>query len=64
MSTYKMFFAGSGGQGVLLMGQMITDVQLALNGRLPTFLAHRTGGMVPTSPEVAARAKAVLEGLK
>jgi len=24
MSTYKMFFAGSGGQGVLLMGQMVT----------------------------------------
>ena len=24
MSIYKMFFAGSGGQGVLLMGQMVT----------------------------------------
>jgi len=48
----------------LSMGQMISDVQIALNGRLPAFLAHRTGGMVPTSPEVAARAKAVLEGLK
>lgn len=48
----------------LSMGQMITDVQLALNGRLPVYLAHRTGGMVPTSPEVAARAQAVLEGLK
>jgi 2-oxoglutarate ferredoxin oxidoreductase subunit alpha len=48
----------------LSMGQMITDVKLALNGRLPVYLAHRTGGMVPTSPEVAARAKAVLEGLK
>ncbi|MBR1584347.1 MAG: 3-methyl-2-oxobutanoate dehydrogenase subunit VorB [Clostridia bacterium] len=48
----------------LSMGQMITDVQIALRGRLPVFLAHRTGGMVPTSPEVAARAKAVLEGLK
>jgi 2-oxoglutarate ferredoxin oxidoreductase subunit gamma len=24
MSLYKMFFAGSGGQGVLLMGQMVT----------------------------------------
>ena len=48
----------------LSMGQMITDVQLALNGRLPVFLAHRTGGMVPTTLEVANRAKAVLEGLK
>ena len=48
----------------LSMGQMITDVRLALNGRLPVYLAHRTGGMVPTTPEVAACAKAVLEGLK
>jgi len=24
MGTYKMYFAGSGGQGVLLMGQMVT----------------------------------------
>ena len=24
MSTTKLFFAGSGGQGILLMGQMIT----------------------------------------
>jgi len=32
----------------LSMGQMITDVRLALNGRLPVYLAHRTGGMVPT----------------
>ena len=48
----------------LSMGQMITDVQIALNGRLPVFLAHRTGGIVPTSPEIAARAQAVLEGLK
>ena len=48
----------------LSMGQMITDVQLALNGRLPVFLAHRTGGMVPTTLEVAQRAQAVLEGLK
>ena len=48
----------------LSMGQMISDVQIAVRGRLPVYLAHRTGGMVPVSPEVAARAKAVLEGLK
>ncbi len=35
----------------LSMGQMITDVKLALNGRLPVYLAHRTGGMVPTPPK-------------
>lgn len=48
----------------LSMGQMISDVRIGVNGRLPVYLAHRTGGIVPTSPEIAARAKAVLEGLK
>ena len=28
MSVYKMFFAGSGGQGVLLMGQMVTHAAM------------------------------------
>ena len=28
MSIYKMFFAGSGGQGVLLMGQMVTHAAM------------------------------------
>ena len=28
MSTYKMFFAGSGGQGVILMGQMVTHAAM------------------------------------
>ena len=37
MSTYKMFFAGSGGQGVLLMGQMITYAAM-LEGKEATFL--------------------------
>ena len=37
MSTYKMFFAGSGGQGVLLMGQIITYAAM-LEGREATFL--------------------------
>lgn len=48
----------------LSMGQMMSDVKIGVNGRLPVYLAHRTGGIVPTSPEIAARAKAVLEGLK
>ena len=37
MSTYKMFFAGSGGQGVLLMGQMIAQAAM-LEGKEATFL--------------------------
>jgi 2-oxoglutarate ferredoxin oxidoreductase subunit gamma len=36
MSTYKMFFAGSGGQGVLLMGQMVTYAAM-LEDRASTF---------------------------
>ena len=31
MSIYKMFFAGSGGQGVLLMGQMVTHAAMLEN---------------------------------
>ena len=37
MSTYKMFFAGSGGQGVLLMGKLITYAAM-LEGKEATFL--------------------------
>ena len=37
MSTYKMFFAGSGGQGVLLMGQMIAQAAM-MEGKEATFL--------------------------
>ena len=36
MSTHKMFFAGSGGQGVLLMGQMVTRAAMMEN-RSSTF---------------------------
>jgi len=36
MSTYKMFFAGSGGQGVLLMGQMVTHAAM-LDDKSATF---------------------------
>jgi len=37
MSTYKMFFAGSGGQGVLMMGQIISRAAM-LEGKEVTFL--------------------------
>jgi 2-oxoglutarate ferredoxin oxidoreductase subunit gamma len=36
MATYKMFFAGSGGQGVLLMGQMVTRAAM-LEDKSSTF---------------------------
>ena len=36
MGIYKMFFAGSGGQGVLLMGQMITHAAM-LEDKSSTF---------------------------
>ncbi len=37
MSTTKLFFAGSGGQGILLMGQMITYAAM-LEDKAATFL--------------------------
>jgi 2-oxoglutarate ferredoxin oxidoreductase subunit gamma len=36
MSTYKLFFAGSGGQGILLMGQMVTYAAM-LEDKASTF---------------------------
>lgn len=48
----------------LSMGQMIGDVKMGVNGRLPVELIHRTGGIVPTSLEIVEKAKAILEGVK
>lgn len=48
----------------LSMGQMIDDVRLGVNGRLPVELINRTGGIVPTSLEIVERTKKILEGLK
>ena len=45
----------------LSMGQMIQDVQLGVNGRFPVKLLSRTGGVVPTAPEIAQRTKKILE---
>ena len=41
----------------LNMGQMLDDVKLGVCGRYPVGLVHRTGGMIPTSVELADRAK-------
>ncbi len=43
----------------LSMGQMIDDVKMGLCGRYPVELIHRTGGMIPTSIEIAEKAKKI-----
>lgn len=48
----------------LSMGQMIQDVKAAVNGRFPVRLINRTGGIVPSSLEIAYRAIKHLEELK
>ncbi len=48
----------------LSMGQLMDDVKRAVCGRFPVKLIHRTGGIIPTSLEVAQKAKAILEGLQ
>lgn len=48
----------------LSMGQMIGDVKMGVNGRLPVQLIHRTGGIVPTSLEIVEKTKAILQGVK
>ena len=49
----------------LSMGQMIMDVKAAAKGRWPVSLISRTGGMVPSSIEIADRAeKALKEAVK
>ena len=48
----------------LSMGQMIDDVRIGVEGRVPIRLIHKAGGLVPTSMEVADRAQKILEALK
>ena len=44
------------------MGQMIDDVRIANEGRLPISFVGRTGGMVPTPKLVADKVKDLLAG--
>lgn len=44
----------------LSMGQMLDDVKMGVCGRYPVALIHRTGGMIPTSVEMAEKAKQIL----
>ena len=41
-------------------GQLIDDVKIGTKGRFPVELVYRTGGIVPTSLEVAENAKKIL----
>ena len=45
----------------LSMGQLIQDVRIGVGGRFPVKLINRTGGMIPTSLEVAERTKKILD---
>ena len=37
------------------MGQMVDDVRLAVNGRVPVEFFGRTGGIIPTPDEVLGK---------
>ena len=43
------------------MGQMVDDVRLAANGRVPVEFFGRTGGVIPTPAEVLANIEALAE---
>ena len=45
----------------LSMGQLIQDVKIGVGKRFPIKLLNRTGGIIPTSLEIAERAKMILE---
>jgi len=45
------------------MGQLIQDVRIGVGKRFPVQLINRTGGMIPTSLEIAQRAEKILEGI-
>ena len=45
----------------LSMGQLIQDVKIGVGKRLPIRLINRTGGMVPTSLEIAERAEKIFD---
>lgn len=43
-------------------GQMVEDVRLAVNGKVPVHFYGRTGGIIPTPIEIADEALAILGG--
>ncbi|AKL96934.1 2-oxoglutarate ferredoxin oxidoreductase subunit alpha [Clostridium aceticum] len=66
---YKAFKEISNTTKILLsvemsMGQMIDDVKIANEGRLPVEFYGRSGGMIPTPEAIAAKVKDLLGGAK
>lgn len=45
-------------------GQMIDDVRLALNGKVPTEFYGRSGGMIPSPDAIIEKVKEMMGGLK
>jgi len=45
-------------------GQMLEDVKLALNGRIPAYFYGRTGGMIPTPEAIVEKVKEIYGGAK
>jgi len=45
----------------LSMGQLVQDVKIGVGKRFPVEIISRTGGIIPTSLEIAQRAKKILE---
>lgn len=45
------------------MGQMVEDVRLAVEGRLPVHFYGRAGGMSPSPVEISDKAKEILESM-
>lgn len=43
-------------------GQMLEDVKLALEGRIPTYFYGRTGGMIPSPEEIVNEVKKIMGG--
>jgi 2-oxoglutarate ferredoxin oxidoreductase subunit alpha len=46
------------------MGQLMQDVKIGVGKRFPIKLINRTGGMIPTSLEIAERAGKILDGIR
>lgn len=46
------------------MGQMVEDVRLAINGRIPVHFVGRSGGMIPEPVMVVDKVKEILGGVK
>ena len=44
------------------MGQMIEDVKLAVEGKVPVTLCNRAGGMIPSPEQVLEAIKAANNG--